>query len=318
MKHVRMLGLCLIAIFAMSVIAAGPAQAIKYSTKTWTQFKYCPYLDKEAEATGCMFGETSGGPNGGFFQLGRVRVPLAKPVIIQGAFAEEAAPGEEGSHKVLPATNGGETLESPELKVPGGLKMITATVQKQAGWPQSLIESFKEAVANKETALKVKIELAGGNQLFENPNALNTNNLLNRAGNTFELPLKVRMINPWLTKLGGGPCTVGNEAHPIVQDLTSGGAGTPGELHFNSGFSMIEIQNSRLVDFNWPVEEGAAAGGCGGAYESYVDDAINRLLEIPGSAGFTVLQGTLFTAARPAVASELTYGNEEHREEFEH
>jgi len=302
----------------MSVVAAGPAQAKKFSTKTWEQFKYCPYLDKEAEAKGCMFGETSGGPNGGFFQLGRVRVPLAKPVIIQGGFAEEEAPGENGSHKVLAAINGGETLESPELKVPGGLKLITATVQKQAGWPQSLIASFKEAVANKETGLNVKIEVAGGNQLYENPNALNTTNLINGEGNAFELPLKVRMISPWLTKLGGGPCTVGNEAHPIVQDLTSAGAGTPGELNFNSSFSMIEVQNSRLVDFNWPVEAGSEASGCGGEYESYVDNAINRLLELPGRAGVTILQGTLFTAARAAVASELTYGNEEHREEFEH
>jgi hypothetical protein len=302
-----MLGLCLVATFAMGATAATSALAkAKYSTKTWSQFKYCPYTD--TEAPGCFFGETSGGSHGGFFQVGRVQVPLSKPVIIQGGFLEEEeVPGHEGGgHKLLPATNGGETLESPELTVKGGLGLITKQVQSESGWPQSLKESLKEAERNKEGALYAKIEVAGGNALYENPNALNTEHLLSAEGNAFELPLKVRLINPWLAKLGGGPCTIGSETEPIIQDLTSGGAGAVGNLHFSEEFTMVEVSGSRLVDFNWPVGTNQGASGCGGEYEADVDSAIDNTLELPKD-GVTILQGTLFTASREAVQQELEH-----------
>jgi len=311
MRHVRILGLCLVAAFAMCAVAAMPALAKeKYSQNTWTQFKYCPYDDAEVEA--CTAGLTSGGPHGGFFQLGRVEVPLNKPVVLQGGIAnDEAAPGAEpGADRFVAAANGGETLESPELAVKGGLKVITKQIQEEAGWPQALKESFKEAIKDKEAALDVKIATAG-NTLYENPNALNVDHLLEGAGNTFELPLKTTMSNSWLAKLGGGPCTVGNEAHPIVQDLTSGGAGAIGKLHFNEAFTVIEIENNRLVDFNWPVEAEALASGCGGSYESYVDQAIDIATETTFGQhyGFTVLSGNLYTASREAVQKEAEAGN---------
>jgi hypothetical protein len=315
-RHVRILGVCVAAVSALSALAASPALATKFSTNTWTQFKSCPYTD--TQATACYFGMTTGGTSGGYFQLGRVLVPLAKPVIIQGALLEEeeVLGHESGGHKVVAAANGGETLESPELKVTGGLALITKQIQENSGWPQSLKESLKAAEKNKEGQLYAKIEVAGGNKLYENPNALNTNHLLGAEGNAFELPLKVRLISPWLTKLGGGVCTVGSETEPIMQDLTSGGAGAVGTLHFSSEFTMVEIEGSRLVDFNWPVASSQGASGCGGEYESAVDSAINETLELPKD-GLTVLQGTLFTANRKAVRSELEFGNEEHIEEVE-
>jgi hypothetical protein len=310
-RHVRMLGLCLVAAFAMSAVAAMPALAKeKYSANTWAQFKYCPYNDTEVQA--CTVGLTSGGAHGGFFQLGRVEVPLRKPVALQGGLIEdEGAPGAEaGSDRFVAAANGGETLESPELAVKGGLKLITKKVQEEVGWPQALKESFKEAIKNKETALDVKIETAG-NSLYENPNALNVSHLLDAEGNTFELPLKTTMSNSWLAKLGGGPCTVGNEAHPILQDLTSAGAGNLGTLTFNEEFTVVEIENNRLVDFNWPVEEEALASGCGGSYESYVDRAIDVVTESAYGThyGFTVLSGNLYTASRQAVQEQAEAGN---------
>ena len=322
MRHVRMLGLCLVALLVMSAMAAGSAMAKKspYSPATWEQFKYCPYNTPEIEEIEekdhgniiCYAGITSGGTKGGSFSLGNVTVKLNKPIVLQGgAWRDFEAP--EEPLFVLPAANGGATLESPELKVSGGLNLVTKAIQEQAEWPQALKESFKEAKKNKETALNVKIELAGGNLLYETPNAISTENLLFEAGPAFILPLKVRMINPWLEKLGGGPCTVGNEEHPVIQDLTTEGSGRalePGGFKVNEAFTNVELAGSRLVDYNWPVAEGAETSGCGGAYESYVNAAINTVLELPNRRGSTVLQGDLFTGDLEEVRNEFEKGEE--------
>ena len=221
MRHVRMLGLCLAAVFALCAMAAVPALAKeskqqKEEQKIWPAFKYCPYQDSNSEAELCFAGVTSGGPGGGFFALGGVKVPLSKPITLQGGLKENESTGEL---YIRPAANGGETLESPELKVPGGLNLLTKEIQEDARWPASLKEAFKEAKKNKETGLSVKIELAGGNALYELEGALNTTNLIFEEGPAFKLPLKVRMISPWLEKLGGGPCEIGNEGTPVWQYL---------------------------------------------------------------------------------------------------
>jgi hypothetical protein len=314
-----MLGLCLVAVFALSAMAAVPALAKKggYTVNTWTQYKYCPYTNTEVAY--CVHAETSGGPDGGFFTIGNVKVPLSKPVVLQGGFIECEAVGrrpdtcpeghEEGGLLVVAAVNGGETLESPELPVIHGLNLITKQDEKEAGWPQALIESFKEAKANKETGLNVKIELAGGS-LFENWNGLNVEHIINQHGAAFELPLKTRLISSWLEKLGGGPCTIGNNEHPIMQYLTSEAPGSVGVFDPNEAFTNIELKGNSLVDLNWPVEAASGATGCGGAYESYVDAAINDTLGLQyRELGTTVLTGNVFSGDREAVQEEAEAGN---------
>jgi hypothetical protein len=345
-----MVVLCLAAVFAMSAttfVVASPALAAcnteckelkqeakekekakkeeekgKYSVNTWGQYKYCPYTNEQA--TDCFSGITSGGAKGGFFRLGNVTVKLSKPIVLQGGFypneqnpiCKENPECHEGGLFILPATNGGETLEAPELKVTGGLKVITPQIQTEAGWPQALKESFKEAIVNKEGGVNVKIELAGTG-LFEDPNGLSTENLIAEKGAAFKLPLKVRLISSWLTKLGGGPCLVGNDANPIMQNLTSEGSGRSREgaqgLKFNKGFTNIEIKGSTLVDTSWPVEEGSHPSGCGGSeYESFVNDALTKSLEldVPGRTGMTVLSGNLHDASRFTTQQEFEFGHE--------
>ncbi len=127
------------------------------------------------------------------------------------------------------------------------------------------------------------------------PTPSDSENLIEGEGNGFELPLKAKVTGPWLTKLGGGPCLVGNDAHPIIQDLTSSGAGSPGHATLNPSFTQAEISGSRLVDFDWPLEEASSPTGCGGAYETYVDKAMNVLVRkstrarrVHGAAGAIV------------------------------
>ncbi len=295
MRHVRILGLCLVAVFAVSAVAAMPALANKngYTVKTLTQYKGCPYNNPEVE--NCYAGITAGGSKGGFFQLGRAIVKLNKPIVLQGG-----THGSDEEISAFAATNGYQTLEAPELKVQGGLNLITPRVEEEAGWPASLTQAFKEAKENKETGLNVKIELAGGNLLYETLGALSPQNILEASGPGFQLPLKVRMINPLLERLGGGPCEIGSDAHPIWQYLTSEHPGAVGKFQEAYEFNAVELQESRLIDLGWPVEEGA--NGCGGGEdEAYVDDALNRVLELPGQVGITELQGNLYIATSQLV-----------------
>ncbi len=291
MRHVRILGLCLVAAFAVSAVAAMPALAKSgYTVESLTQYKGCPVSN--TEINDCFAGVTAGGSKGGFFQLGNVVVKLNKPIVLQGGFI-----GTEGELTVIGAANGYQTLEAPELKVQGGLGLITTRDQEEAGWPESLKQSFKEAKKNKETSLNVKIELAGGNLISETPGALNTENIIEGKGTAFKLPLKVRMINSWVEKLGGGPCEIGSETSPVWQDLTSEDPGAVGKFSEGYEFLTIELAESRLVDLGWPVEAGSDANGCGsGEDEAYVDAAINKVLELPGQHGITILQGNLYTA----------------------
>jgi hypothetical protein len=290
-RHVRMLGLCLVAAVALGAVAAVPALAKeKYSPTTFTQYKGCPFNDPAVEY--CYLGQTSGGSKGGFFELGKMTVKLAKPITIQGGLS-----GEGETVNVFPATNGYQTLESPELKVGGGLNVVTPKIQEEAGWPEALKQSFKEAKKNKETGLNVKIELAGGNRLYETPGSISTQNLLEANGPAFTLPLKVRMISPWLEKLGGGPCEIGSEENPVTQYLTSAKPGHPGTFFEAFEFNIAGFKESRLVDLGWSVEPASDANGCGsGEDEAYVNAAINKVLELPGQVGITVLTGNLYSA----------------------
>ena len=307
MRHVRMLGLCLLAAFAVSAMVAVPALAKKKEIP-WNVFEHCRYNAPSTEVDLCFAGITSGGPKGGFFQLGAAKVALSKPVILQGGLWEDP---ENEDEYIVPATNGGETLESPALKVTGGLGLITRRIQEYRKWPAALIDSLKEAKTNKEASLAVKIEVAGGNQLYEIPNALNVTNLIFETGPAFTLPLKVTLISPWLAKLGG-TCTVGNEANPIFQYLTTepSSNGSAGALEIGDSGNYVKLEGSRLGDLGWPVPQEARVSGCGGEYETYIDSAINEVLGIEAfgrenpaewAHGLTLLQGNLYEATREAV-----------------
>ena len=91
----------------------------------------------------------------------------------------------------------------------------------------------KYAKAQETTALsKVyeKIEFAG-------PAAISRTNLLFQEGTAVHAPVMVRGENAWLKQLGD-KCTIGSEAEPIVQELTSGKSTSPltGEVLQGAGW----------------------------------------------------------------------------------
>jgi hypothetical protein len=321
-RYTRMLGICTAALLALGAVVTSSALAKKYSVHTWQQYKYCPSEGHEyfKEGSGdeeyfiCTFGATLGGKAGGQFQLGRVIVPLTKPVVIQGGLKEL------GPSPIVKALEPGDTLEAPELKVTKGIRLITPRVMEEAGWSEELIQKFDEAKANKETQEYVKIEI-GGNSLYENEHAVSALSILTEEGNAFELPLKVKITGPFLEKLGTISCEVGNDEFPILQELTSHGAGSGG-VTFEAGErpanpetgapfgEQLEITESRLVDFNWPVPEGAMAKGCGGPeHEAEVDRALDIVMELErGREGYTVLTGDLFVSTPEIVTWEREHG----------
>jgi hypothetical protein len=271
----------------------------KYGVRTWGQYKYCPWESPETQF--CYAGITEGGRQGGFFEYGKVKVPLSKPIVLQGGYKEVELEEEIEELQLLPA-NGAASLEAPNLPVTGGIRLFTPRSQEDEQWPTALSESWKEATKNHESAVYVKIELAG-TQCFEDITSpgeacLNTTNLLVEHGTAFKLPLKVKVTAPWLEKLGSGPCYIGSDEHPIHINLTSGGPGSAGILEHNPPFTQVVFRQSRLADVGWTIEPESRPTGCGGAYESYIDRALNGLLEdtTAGKTGLVVLKGSLFTA----------------------
>jgi hypothetical protein len=326
----------LIAVFALGAIVAGPAFAGKAE---WTKYAHCPvatpdFINPPAEFDGlpyagtagegqnyCLFGETAGGKEGGSFTVGGVTVPLSKKIKIQGGMVGYEEPDGKILGRMI-APEGGELLEAPELNVPKGINLITPAIMNETNWPRSLEESFDYAKVHHETKLFAHIVVAGGNEIYEEQNAVNPENLINAEGPAFTLPLRVVLSGPWLSALGGGECTVGTEEHPVIQHLTSGTSeapapfeantqtGSAGLLTLNKAFTNIAIRGSKLVDSTWPVE--VPAEGCGGSYESYVDAAISKVLNLPAPAGssVTVLKGTLNVGEGKVALHEKEFGTE--------
>jgi hypothetical protein len=233
---------------AVAVGAPGAAQA--ETTGAWRLFKNCPYnnpevVKGEGSPSYCVFGETLGGKEGGQFTVGSVTTPLVKKIILQGGlvFKENPETGQDEGRLVAPTS--GKALTAPPLPVPGGVKRITPQIQEEAEWPQELRNALEEAEHHGEGQLYATIELAGGNRVFEERNAVSSQNLINEEGTAVELPLKVKLSSPVLSHLQEGreTCYIGSESHPVVQHLTSGTSGSlegyPGELGNKESFGIV-------------------------------------------------------------------------------
>jgi hypothetical protein len=311
-----MLGLGLLATLVVSAFGASSALAKdKYTVNTWQAFKHCP-LDYPG-ITDCFTGVTAGGAQGGYFQYGKILTKLSKSITLQGGY-KNSSPNIE----VAAPEDGALLLESPPEPIVKGIKVITPLIQQQAHWPEALKASFAEAVANKETKATATIETAG-DECVTVPGCINTESLLFEVAEppAFKLALKVKVNNPWLEKLGGGPCMIGSDENPIKQNLNTAGLGvSAAELLFNDDFTVNEVFDSRLVDTTWHISKAQGAHGCGGEYEEYVDKAINTALEvvyldaeaneheIGWKTGVTVLEGNLHDGAASAVRPKLEEG----------
>jgi hypothetical protein len=315
-----MVGICLVAVFAVSAIGAGSALAKdKYTANTWQQYKHCPF--KAPEISDCVTGITAGGASGGYFQYGTVLTKLSKPITIQGGFK-----GGGTEVQVYAPEDGAPLLESPPEPIVKGLKVITAQIQQEAEWPEALKASFAEAMKNKETKAFATIEPAG-DECTTVPGCINVESLLSEAESppAFKLALKVKVTNPWLERISGGSsCMIGSDENPIKQNLVSAGAGSNGEsVTFNNAFTNLDLANTRLVDVGWHISKAQGANGCGGPEnEAYLDRALNMALgviytfgggaeevEIANRLGVTVLTGNLHDGSSGPAQKEIENGS---------
>ncbi len=305
MRHVRMLGLCIVAVFAVAAVAASNALALKNPSKSAKVFFNCP-IHSISEVNGlpnnlCIVGATEQ-KEGGQFTVGPITTPIVKQIILQYGLAENEETGEEG---YVAPSHGVEAITPTPEPVPGEpIGHISAAEQEELGWPESLKYSYAQA-QKKGQVKKVfeAIELAG-------TPATSRSNLLFQEGTAVEAPVKIKGENKWLSKLGDA-CYIGSEEEPIVQHLVSGTSTSPltgeevhgsvGELEFLKEFTEVILSHTDLVDNTYPVP----GASCTGPYSSIIAATIDKEFGIPAVAGasLTEIKGTLYNSLN-SVAEE--------------
>jgi hypothetical protein len=276
---------------AMLVVAlaalglAGSAQA--KLTGSFTRFEQCPY--KTAGVEKCIFSVTESGE----VLLGNKKVPIEKPVTLQGGATET---NELEFAKFVAAKNG-VTLSKTPQNVPGGLLGIIPEAS-QPPLVKALIKFFFE---NSLTGVNSTLELAKSASDIE----ISESHLAEEQFVALKMPIKVHLENPFL----GKNCFVGSSSSPITWNLTTGKTSPPlpntsitgagGEAKFLEKGRIIEIKNNKLVDNAWGAP---TASGCGGILSFLVTPIINAQLGTTTAGHNTaILKGTVSSAAAFAV-----------------
>jgi hypothetical protein len=290
-KH-KMVALSALAALLACLVSASSALAVEHHPKgAYEKFKDCPLSNPAAEF--CLFAKTESGE----VVIGKKTVPIVSPITLQGGIHEVSEENDE-----FIAAEDGNTLSKSAQPVPGGLLGIMAP----SFLPEFLRKQFEEFINKGITGVTATTELAGPAKAIK----LNLNHLIEAEGTALELPVKIKLDNPFL----GSKCFVGSNSNPILIDLTTGTTSPPkpnspitgkvGEVSFEESFTIVKIANNSLVNnsFAAPTSE-----GCGGIFSFLIDPAVNAELELPSAAGknTAILNGTLNQAVAAAVkASE--------------
>lgn len=269
-------------------------------------FKQCP-----TEIPGvvlCNYGVTTSGE----FSIGTTKVPINKPIVLQGGNIKTGNPENEREFFALPAKNG-ESLSKTELNVPGGLLgFINCEEIKGNGFfEKGARELCKKTFENHFTGVTATTELVAN---AKNPVIFNEVALGTEEGTALTLPLRVHLKNPFL----GNSCYIGSESSPLQLHLTTGETHPPAgfkPLHGTLGEPetleekeqvMLRITGNSLVDNTFSAP---GAEGCGEFLfvKGFLDSLINGKTKIPNKAGenTAVLKGEQNAATAEAViASE--------------
>jgi hypothetical protein len=275
------------ALLAVAIAALGLAGSAQAKlTGNYTRFEQCPYPNLEVKK--CLYSTTTSGE----VVLGNKKVPIEKPVVIQGGVGAAV----EGYAHFFAATNG-VTLSKAPQNVPGGLLGIVPEASSPA-LVKALIKFFLE---NSLTGVNSTLELAGpASEII-----VSETNLAGEIGVALKMPVKVHLENPFL----GKNCYVGSSSSPIIWNLTTGETsppppntkikGTAGTLEFLEEGRILELKGAKLVDNAWSAP---AATGCGGILSFLVSPIINAQLGTTTAGHNTaILNNTIFVGAAAAV-----------------
>jgi hypothetical protein len=277
----RAVATALVAVALTALGLAGSAQA--KLTGNYTKFAQCPYTN--AEVLKCVYSVTESGE----VVLGNKKVPIEKPVILQGGFGATIEEKEEAEFAKLYAATNGETLTKVPQNVPGGLLGIVPDASSPA-LVKALIKFFLE---NSLTGVNSTLELAKPASEVR----VSENNLAGEIGTALQLPVKVHLENPFL----GKNCFVGSSTSPIIWKLTTGTTkppapntpitGSPGVAEFLEEGRILVLKGAKLVDNAWSAP---TATGCGGILSFLVTPIINAQLGTTTAGHNTaILNGTL-------------------------
>jgi len=281
----RAVATALLAVALAALGLAGVAQAKLVGN--YTKFAQCPYASLETKK--CIYSVT----NSGEVVLGTKKVPIEKPVILQGG---TLAQNEEGFAKFAAASNG-ITLSKAPQNVPGGLLGIVPEASQPA-LVKALIKFFFE---NSLTGVNSTLELAKpASEII-----VSENNLAAEEGVALKMPVKVRLENPFL----GKNCYIGSSTTPIIWNLTTGTTSPPepnkpivgkaGFIEFLEEGRIAVSKEAVLVDNAWSAPK---AAGCGGIISFLVDPIINAQLgTLTAGHNTAILKNELNIASAAAV-----------------
>jgi hypothetical protein len=282
--------LLLTALVALGLTAGAQAKL----TGEFTRFANCPYTN--AKAIKCIYAVT----NSGEVVLGSKTVPIVKPVVLQGAYAEPVEEKEGAEFYPFLAATNGVTLSKAPQPVPGGLAGI---VNCKAISEPFLRFSCELTFENGITGLNSTLELAKPATDIR----LSENNLAGEIGTALQMPVKFHLENPFL----GSSCYVGSSSNPIIWKLSTGTTsppppntpitGTGGEGEFLEGFKILKLNNAKLVDNSWAAP---GVSGCGGfLVELLLNPIINSASGLPAAAGrnTAILKNTIYQSAAVTV-----------------
>jgi hypothetical protein len=328
-RHVKMLGVCLAAVFAVTattLVVASPALAGKCNEECQAQKKYekelkqyeterakadakeeklhpwekywseCPILPAPPGEDGCIYGEA--GPES-FFQAGKATVDFKKPVILQGGLISEyETENEEFFKELVPAQNGKTIVPEAE---PG--PSLTEGVDAELLPPAEKARYEEYLAAGKSTKTTETVELAApAHEIL-----VSADNEQKETGAAFVFPIMVHISNAFL----GANCYDGSTNTPIVVPFTTGETspeppntpirGHSGRLTTYGEGSTVEAKDAVLVNNSY-----AAPGVHVCGVEGQADAAINAGLGLPSPAGSntTVLVGN-FDLANSEIIEEV-------------
>ncbi len=298
MRHVRMLGLCLAALFIMSAVFAGSAVAKK--SNIWQRFAACPLGTPPApdvpETYGCISGEA--GPES-FFQAGKVTVHFKKPIVLTGgyAFIEE----ENGAEKeVFVGARYGQTISREAEPAPS----LTENMDAEA-LPEPEKARYEAYIAKAgSTKVTATIELAKPAVDI----GVDENNLILESNEpAFVFPVEIHLTNKFL----GKDCYDGNWEQPIEVPFTSGETSPPpptAPIHGSKGSLTIAeeaiatLTGAVLVNNSYAAPGVQGCGVNGGA-----DSGLDAGMGLPSPAGSNVseLIGNLFAVNHAPVEEHV-------------
>jgi len=286
-KHLVGVVAGLLAVAAMALPALASAH-----TGEFARFNNCPSTNKELEI--CLTSTITSGE----FVLGNKKVPIVKPVTLQGG---AGSPNAEGISKFYGATNG-ETLTKAPQPVPGGLSGLV-NCKEISNW---ILRASCEAVfENGLTGVNSTLELARPASEIQ----FSELHLVFGFGTALKLPVRVHLENPLL----GSGCYIGSSTTPIWLNLTTGTTSPPppnkpisgsvGTPEFIEKEQILRFTGQKLVDNAWSAP---GASGCGGpGFELILNPIINASVGVPSAAGRnTAIQVGNSWSATPGAVNE--------------